>query len=103
MRALRHLRRAHERSCAEQESAHIGLVGTVAIDFDRGATNELAARRRLDDIGHRPVERHAEIERERVGLARRSEEHTSELQSLMRISYAVLCLKKKNKKTSPPI
>src|SRR3546814_7814959 len=28
---------------------------------------------------------------------RRSEEHTSELQSLMRISYAVFCLKKKNK------
>src|SRR3546814_10703141 len=29
---------------------------------------------------------------------RRSEEHTSELQSLMRISYAVFCLKKKNKR-----
>src|SRR3546814_2982739 len=29
-------------------------------------------------------------------LAERSEEHTSELQSLMRISYAVFCLKKKN-------
>src|SRR3546814_6350319 len=29
-------------------------------------------------------------------LSRRSEEHTSELQSLMRISYAVFCLKKKN-------
>src|SRR3546814_2806319 len=29
----------------------------------------------------------------------RSEEHTSELQSLMRISYAVFCLKKKNKRT----
>src|SRR3546814_3087492 len=29
--------------------------------------------------------------------AHRSEEHTSELQSLMRISYAVFCLKKKNK------
>src|SRR3546814_8481057 len=29
----------------------------------------------------------------------RSEEHTSELQSLMRISYAVFCLKKKTKKT----
>src|SRR3546814_8692256 len=28
---------------------------------------------------------------------RRSEEHTSELQSLMRISYAVFCLKKKNR------
>src|SRR3546814_8171742 len=32
--------------------------------------------------------------------ARRSEEHTSELQSLMRISYAVFCLKKKNKRTT---
>src|SRR3546814_2608182 len=30
--------------------------------------------------------------------AERSEEHTSELQSLMRISYAVFCLKKKKKK-----
>src|SRR3546814_1316222 len=29
-------------------------------------------------------------------IAQRSEEHTSELQSLMRISYAVFCLKKKN-------
>src|SRR3546814_989071 len=33
----------------------------------------------------------------RTGLTHRSEEHTSELQSLMRISYAVFCLKKKNK------
>src|SRR3546814_6706350 len=31
-----------------------------------------------------------------VRLGLRSEEHTSELQSLMRISYAVFCLKKKN-------
>src|SRR3546814_8387465 len=31
----------------------------------------------------------------RAGLPLRSEEHTSELQSLMRISYAVFCLKKK--------
>src|SRR3546814_9026281 len=30
-------------------------------------------------------------------IIKRSEEHTSELQSLMRISYAVFCLKKKNK------
>src|SRR3546814_5000501 len=30
----------------------------------------------------------------------RSEEHTSELQSLMRISYAVFCLKKKNQRTN---
>src|SRR3546814_1870927 len=31
----------------------------------------------------------------------RSEEHTSELQSLMRISYAVFCLKKKKRKVRP--
>src|SRR3546814_17947436 len=47
-----------------------------------------------DDLAHLPFA---------VGLSRstrwiiRSEEHTSELQSLMRISYAVFCLKKKNK------
>src|SRR3546814_9617611 len=34
----------------------------------------------------------------RASLNRRSEEHTSELQSLMRISYAVFCLKKKKYK-----
>src|SRR3546814_5793658 len=33
-------------------------------------------------------------------VSRRSEEHTSELQSLMRISYAVFCLKKKTKNKS---
>src|SRR3546814_6562266 len=42
-----------------------------------------------------------------IGLAKpnddRSEEHTSELQSLMRISYAVFCLKTKNTKYTQPI
>src|SRR3546814_2047387 len=38
------------------------------------------------------------IDREpsQIDTSKRSEEHTSELQSLMRISYAVFCLKKKN-------
>src|SRR3546814_2536229 len=35
------------------------------------------------------------LEKQKAGK-KRSEEHTSELQSLMRISYAVFCLKKKN-------
>src|SRR3546814_4468040 len=43
------------------------------------------------------------VGKEKTGLATlddgRSEEHTSELQSLMRISYAVFCLKKKKKPT----
>src|SRR3546814_6741018 len=39
-------------------------------------------------------------QREAVINPARSEEHTSELQSLMRISYAVFCLKKKNTNTN---
>src|SRR3546814_8150125 len=42
---------------------------------------------RFEDLGDGRTRLHAQ----------RSEEHTSELQSLMRISYAVFCLKKKNK------
>src|SRR3546814_6793001 len=42
----------------------------------------------------------AGLARIRVGEQLRSEEHTSELQSLMRISYAVFCLKKNNKTTT---
>src|SRR3546814_2696934 len=39
---------------------------------------------------------------QRARLRLRSEEHTSELQSLMRISYAVFCLKKKKKTITTP-
>src|SRR3546814_4600411 len=64
--------------------------------FEEGAVAmilvERGARRLVLDR-HQPAARrrreHGEI---------RSEEHTSELQSLMRISYAVFCLKKKNNK-----
>src|SRR3546814_948317 len=42
-----------------------------------------------------------ECEVERRSLHGRSEEHTSELQSLMRISYAVFCLKKKTQHNIP--
>src|SRR3546814_5136788 len=41
---------------------------------------------------------HKNGEKVKKGDRIRSEEHTSELQSLMRISYAVFCLKKKNNK-----
>src|SRR3546814_4744013 len=40
------------------------------------------------------------LQRRHLTIVERSEEHTSELQSLMRISYAVFCLKKK-KQTTP--
>src|SRR3546814_7025668 len=50
--------------------------------------------------GHGPASRRRRACRAVLSRWRksRSEEHTSELQSLMRISYAVFCLKKKNKK-----
>src|SRR3546814_10875283 len=49
------------------------------------------------------IERRAiEIHKDDTGYFGRSEEHTSELQSLMRISYAVFCLKKKNNKIVQP-
>src|SRR3546814_4040851 len=51
----------------------------------------------LDRVDHREIAVNDEVEdrvKQIVGTVR-SEEHTSELQSLMRISYAVLCLKKK--------
>src|SRR3546814_7326047 len=62
----------------------------------RSGRSRSAHRHRLSDRGpgRRPVLSPA-------AGAQRSEEHTSELQSLMRISYAVFCLKKKkNKKTA---
>src|SRR3546814_7787070 len=48
------------------------------------------------DYGQRGVVAYIE-----TGQPHRSEEHTSELQSLMRISYAVFCLKKKNNNKNP--
>src|SRR3546814_2354670 len=57
------------------------------------------------DHGEGPGQRRTHMMAEKTGeghprrrsLCHRSEEHTSELQSLMRISYAVFCLKKKKK------
>src|SRR3546814_9885889 len=46
-----------------------------------------------------PIERSKPARMSAAVVPVRSEEHTSELQSLMRISYAVFCLKKKNKIT----
>src|SRR3546814_2753412 len=51
--------------------------------------------------GHRHLG--GEVRGERHGGIIRSEEHTSELQSLMRISYAVFCLKKKTQRSHKTI
>src|SRR3546814_10710096 len=76
------------RSSCECEFASLfgGRFGRRRIGFDRGQRG-LAGGLRGED---QPRSENDE----------RSEEHTSELQSLMRISYAVFCLKKKRKTTS---
>src|SRR3546814_16695359 len=65
------------------------LFRSVHVGLDRGVQGELAQ-------GLAEPCRETECGR----ALPRSEEHTSELQSLMRISYAVFCLKKKKKKTN---
>src|SRR3546814_6239326 len=62
----------------------------------RGSTDRVCSR--VEDTRRFTALHPSECLRPRIGSAeRRSEEHTSELQSLMRISYAVFCLKKKTK------
>src|SRR3546814_2443849 len=87
---------AHMRAAAE---GHPRIFVPLARDFGRKA-------HRVELFGLRPMLRHhmriggADADRgarrNAITAIFRSEEHTSELQSLMRISYAVFCLKKKN-------
>src|SRR3546814_8996992 len=69
-------------------------AAVLQVSGNPGRAERMVADRRADLGRHRASAHH----RERIGLGQgRSEEHTSELQSLMRISYAVFCLKKKKK------
>src|SRR3546814_9849881 len=70
-----------------------GWIGRIREAIVGGLTAEAAVQRVRDDNRARMAGVEDPYIRER--LADRSEEHTSELQSLMRISYAVFCLKKK--------
>src|SRR3546814_2946777 len=71
------------------------LAGCGRLDRRQFPAIDLAARGdQFGEIGHRHHRRVNGRMRDE-GARLRSEEHTSELQSLMRISYAVFCLKKK--------
>src|SRR3546814_5417551 len=79
---------AHDRNArvgpSEQEARRIGAATHAVIARPEAAADHHG------DLGHlRGGDR-----RDQLGAVLRSEEHTSELQSLMRISYAVFCLKK---------
>src|SRR3546814_4616501 len=66
------------------------LFRSPTADYEYGVAGILTASYRIGSIAAEGMATLPELED-------RSEEHTSELQSLMRISYAVFCLKKKTK------
>src|SRR3546814_20100860 len=70
-------------------TGHRGLVDRAGARDDEAVSRQALVRADDGDIPNDHL-----LDRDFAGLAR-SEEHTSELQSLMRISYAVFCLKKK--------
>src|SRR3546814_2948753 len=87
-----------------------GLGDRLAVFLHHHGTEHLLALAAAEQaVGVDALEHRGEHLREKEGLEflphaprglGRSEEHTSELQSLMRISYAVFCLKKKTKKST---
>src|SRR3546814_7532229 len=91
---------------AEQKALALSAVGVAVIEVAKGSDGTWSVK-----AGSKYNKRHTGNDTYRVGgpasgilpstikgtLNNRSEEHTSELQSLMRISYAVFCLKNKNK------
>src|SRR3546814_3931986 len=85
------------RSAAVRDHRHVRFCRFFGAIHDRGELRHADARddpRRADRARPDP-----DLDAVRAGIDQRSEEHTSELQSLMRISYAVFCLKKKTTHT----
>src|SRR3546814_3918882 len=84
---------------SERFARHIGTLARVGTE----RLVEEAAEHAADDRGYpeqpQLLQRPTACDQRRAGAARRSEEHTSELQSLMRIWYAVFCLKRKSQST----
>src|SRR3546814_10859513 len=109
MNHAEHCRFQAERSLAEAETTTLGNVRDrylraatawqqMADRAERVAIDREAREKARTEIPHAGSDDHGHVDR----VPLRSEEHTSELQSLMRISYAVFCLKKKKKQTTHP-
>src|SRR3546814_4894290 len=78
---------------------HVHGKPLVYLDSGASAQKPAAVLETMDEVyrsGYANVHRGAYYFSQHLTDRYRSEEHTSELQSLMRISYAVFCLKKKN-------
>src|SRR3546814_10245223 len=90
---------------AEVTQSFVRLRARCDLVLVEGAGSPAEVNLRSGDIANMGFARAADVpvvligDIDRGGVIARSEEHTSELQSLMRISYAVFCLKKKKKQT----
>src|SRR3546814_468504 len=87
-----------------RHETNVGLIThllATALGLDETVAAEMSYAGSLHDVGRRAIaddlfSKVGPLNRRDAEEICRSEEHTSELQSLMRISYAVFCLKKKN-------
>src|SRR3546814_10769722 len=82
--------------CSDWEGLQMAEPGKVRTAFGVGFANGSRARSRACADYRRPRDHAPRFALSPRCRPARSEEHTSELQSLMRISYAVFCLKKKH-------
>src|SRR3546814_4195060 len=95
---------------------HGGRVVLVQVSLDDPKVTAVRAEDEVEQVAHQRHRAQKRVDADIAGHAgdlefrhaevprlpyQRSEEHTSELQSLMRISYAVFCLKKKQKSYHP--
>src|SRR3546814_5854538 len=88
--------RSDEQQRGSQRCGHAGADQQAGEHTQRASPGEAAPALAITDTLQAITQRHWQLQLEQT--EHRSEEHTSELQSLMRISYAVFCLKKKNNK-----
>src|SRR3546814_5166882 len=91
-------RRGHDAVGADRDALRAGRDLDTRLQRITAGRDDLALAVRLESTVARVRERavrHLHLEEAATVDRDRSEEHTSELQSLMRISYAVFCLKKK--------
>src|SRR3546814_3541327 len=85
--------RRHDGSCSVRNRDHV--AGSLRIGIANDHTEPVPFAMNADESLHESGRRHDQGSARIKVFRSRSEEHTSELQSLMRISYAVFCLKKK--------